>query len=233
MEENYIYKTSKILKSCINPENNWREIEHKYFNDSKQILYIDNFLSEEAIEELRKFCLLSKVWNREHKNKYLGATSDRGFISQVHLQIATDLKKKLPRIFGKHRLQTYWAYKYESNINKGINIHADSALVNLNFWITPNKYNNNKNTGGLKVYDVPAPKDWPFAKYNRNTEDICKFLKDKKANCVDIPHGYNRAVLFNSAYFHQTQNIDFKDDYVGRRINITYLFGDRNFYVPV
>ena len=39
-KENYIYKTSKILKSCINPENNWSEIEHKYFNDSKQILYI-------------------------------------------------------------------------------------------------------------------------------------------------------------------------------------------------
>ena len=232
-KENYIYKTSKILKSCINTENNWREIEHKYFNDSKQILYIDNFLSEEAIKELREFCLVSKVWNREQKKSYLGANADRGFISQIHLQIATDLKKKLPKIFGKHRLQTFWGYKYESNISKGITVHADSALVNLNFWITPNKYNNNKNTGGIKVYDILAPKDWPFAKYNRNTEDIYKFLKDKKANCVDIPYRYNRAVLFNSAYFHQTQEIDFKDEYEGRRINITYLFGNRGFYVPV
>ena len=232
-KENYIYKTSKILKSCINTENNWREIEHKYFNDSKQILYIDNFLSEEAIKELREFCLVSKVWNREQKKGYLGANADRGFISQIHLQIATDLKKKLPKIFGKHRLQTFWGYKYESNISKGITVHADSALVNLNFWITPNKYNNNKNTGGIKVYDILAPKDWPFAKYNRNTEDIYKFLKDKKANCVDIPYRYNRAVLFNSAYFHQTQEIDFKDEYEGRRINITYLFGNRGFYVPV
>ena len=32
------------------------------------------------------------------------------------------------------------------------------------------------------------------------------------------------AVLFNSDYFHQTQEVNFKDRYEGRRINITYLF---------
>ncbi len=232
-KENFIYKPKKIIKKFINPHNDWNEIERKYFNDVKQIMYIDNFLSEDAITELNKFCLASKVWNREHKNKYLGATSDRGFISTIHLKIATDLKKNLPKIFGKHRLQTFWAYKYEPKISKGINIHADSAVVNLNFWITPNKYNLNKNSGGLRVYDVPTPKNWPFAKYNRNTEDILKFLKKTKSNYIDIPHRYNRAVLFNSAYFHQTQEVNFRDVYEGRRINITYLFGDRNFYVPV
>ena len=59
-----------------------------------------------------------------------------------------------------------------------------------------------------------------------------KFLKRKKSKFVDIPHRFNRAVLFNSDYFHQTQEVNFKDVYEGRRINITYLFGDRNFYVP-
>ena len=74
---------------------------------------------------------------------------------------------------------------------------------------------------------MPAPEDWSFNKYNNSTEEIYNFLKEKKANCVTIPHKYNRAVLFNSAYFHETDKIDFKDGYESRRINITYLFGTR------
>ena len=75
----YIYKPKSNLKYFLNPKLNWDEIERNYFSSSNnQIIYIDNFLSKETITELRNFCLLSKVWNREHKNKYLGATCDRG-----------------------------------------------------------------------------------------------------------------------------------------------------------
>ena len=56
---------------------------------------------------------------------------------------------------------------------------------------------------------------------------IYKFLNEKNAKCATIPYKFNRAVLFNSAYFHETDEIDFKDGYESRRINITYLFGSR------
>ena len=224
---NHIYQTSKISENCINPEKNWQDIEEQYFNSSNQIIYIDDFLSNEAIKELREFCLVSKIWNAEYKDKYLGAFSGTGFISPIHLQIAIDLKQKLPKLFGKHRLGNFWAFKYDSTLGKGINVHADYAIHNLNFWITPDEYNNEKNSGGLKVYDAPAPEDWTFQKYNRNNEEIYKFLNDNDANCTNIPYKFNRAVLFNSAYFHETEEIDFKDGYESRRINITYLFGDR------
>jgi|TARA_Y100000294_G_scaffold178106_1_gene207566 Tfp pilus assembly protein PilF len=224
---NHIYYTSKISVGCINPNKNWQKVEEQYFNSSKQIMYIDNFLSDEAIKELREFCLVSKVWNKEYKDKYLGAFSDRGFISPLHLQIAIELKQKLPKLFGPHKLESYWAFKYDSTLGKGINIHADFALINLNFWITPDEYNNNKNSGGLKVYDVPAPEDWTFQRYNKDKHVIDKFLNDTKANCTNIPYKFNRAVLFNSAYFHETDEINFKDGYEARRINTTYLFGHR------
>jgi len=225
---NHIYRTSKISKSCINPLKNWHDVEEEYFNSPKQIIYIDNFLSDEAIKELRKFCLVSKIWNIEYKDKYLGATSDKGFISPIHLQIAIDLKQKLPKLFGKHILGKFWAFKYDTTLGKGINVHADFAIHNLNFWITPDEYNNNKNSGGLKVYDIPAPENWSFQQYNRNTTDqIYKFLNENNANCTNIPYKFNRAVLFNSAYFHETDKIDFKEGYESRRINITYLFGNR------
>jgi len=228
-KEHYIYQTQNISEGCINPSKNWKDIEDEYFNSSKQIIYIDNFLSEKAIIELQKFCLLSKIWVEERRNKYLGSFSDKGFISPLHLKIAMELKKKLPKLFGKHRLGRFWGFKYDSTLGKGINIHADFALVNLNFWITPDIFNNDKNRGGLKVYDIPAPENWTFQKYNMNADEIYKLLKKNKANCVNVPYKFNRAVLFNSDYFHETDQINFKDEYEARRINITYLFGDRLF----
>ena len=79
------------------------------------------------------------------------------------------------------------------------------------------------------MYDVPAPDNWTFKDYNTysNKKKIYTFLKDNNANCINVPYKFNRAVLFNSAYFHETDEIDFKDKYEGRRINMTYLFGSR------
>ena len=223
----HLYEILKAPKNCINPNKNWQDVEEQYLNSSKQIIYIDNFLSDEAIKELRTFCLLSRIWNKEYKDKYLGAYSDKGFISPIHFQIAIDLKQKLPKLFGQHKLGKFWAFKYDTTLGKGINIHADFAIHNLNFWITPDKYNNGKDMGGLKVYDAPAPDNWTFQQYNKKTDEIYKFLKDNNANCTNVPYKYNRAVLFNSAYFHETDKINFEDRYEGRRINITYLFGTR------
>jgi tetratricopeptide (TPR) repeat protein len=224
----HVYQTKKIIGKCINPNKNWLDIEYEYFNSSNQIMYIDDFLSDEALIELREFCLVSKVWHTEYPNKYLGAFSDSGFMSPIHLQIAKDLQQDLPKLFGPHKLGKLWGFKYDATLGKGINIHADFAFHNLNFWITPDEFNNNKNSGGLKVYDTPAPDNWTFKDYNGGDENkVYKFLKDNNANCVNVPYKFNRAVLFNSAYFHETDEIDFKDEYEGRRINMTYLFGTR------
>ena len=223
----YVYKPKAISGSCINPNKNWLEVEDEYFNSSNQIMFIDDFLSDEALIELRQFCLISKVWNKEYNNGYLGAFSNQGFISTIHLQIAIELKQKLPKLFGPHKIEKFWGFKYDSTVGTGINIHADFAIHNLNFWITPDEYNNNKNSGGLKVYDTLSPDNWIFMDYNNNNDKIYKFLKDNNANCTNVPYKFNRAVLFNSAYFHETDEIDFKDVYEGRRINNTYLFGDR------
>ena len=223
----HIYKPKIISGSCINPNKNWQAVEDEYFNSEKQIIYIDDFLSEEALIELREFCLISKVWSKEYNNKYFGAFSDNGFISPIHLQIGIELKRELPKLFGPHMLDKILGFKYNSTHSKGINIYGDSAIHNLSFWVTPDEFNNNKNEGGLKVYDVPAPENWNFNDYNINNDKIHKYLEDNNANCINVPYKFNRAVLFNSAYFHETDEIDFKDKYEAHQINMTYLFGSR------
>ncbi len=213
--------------SVLNPDKNWREVEQEYLDSANEVIHIDGFLSDPALAALRDFCLESKVWLKDYPNKYLGAFSDCGFLSPLHLQIARELRQKLPTVFGPHPLGRSWGFKYDATLGKGINVHADFALVNLNFWITPDPFNTDENSGGLVVYDVPSPRNWHFKAYNADKDAIYGFLKEHRANSIRIPHRCNRAVLFNSAYFHETDAIHFLEGYESRRINITYLFGKR------
>ena len=79
----------------------------------------------------------------------------------------------------------------------------------------------------MAVDDAPSPKDWHFKAYNEDKDRIYRFLEANKASSVNVPYRCNRAVLFNSAYFHETDQIRFADGYESRRVNITYLFGRR------
>ena len=81
--------------------------------------------------------------------------------------------------------------------------------------------------GGLRLFDVPSPQDWSFYDFNVNKKKIYDFLDrhQSRERAIVVPHGCNRAVLFNSTLFHETDAIRFKEGYENRRINVTYLFG--------
>jgi hypothetical protein len=116
-------------------------------------------------------------------------------------------------------------FKYDSRLS-GIAIHADFAAVNVNFWITPDEANLDPASGGLVVWDTPAPVGWNFAKYN-DVPAARDFLARAGARPVTVPYRANRAVIFESDLFHETDRIAFKDGYPDRRINITLLYGRR------
>ena len=97
----------------------------------------------------------------------------------------------------------------------------------MNFWITPQEANLNPSSGGLIVYDVEAPKDWDFKTYNNDEQKIREELKKSKGNTKVIQHNENRAVIFNSNLFHETDQYEFKEGYENRRINVPLLFGLR------
>jgi tetratricopeptide (TPR) repeat protein len=213
------------LKNYLNPNLDWDEIENSYLYKNNEVIFIDDFLSSDALDWLIKFSLVSKIWLNEYKLCYLGAFANNGFMSEVHLNIAKELRIKLPNIIKDLNLEQMWGFKYDSKLGKGINVHADFARINLNFWITPDKFNLNTNSGGMKIYTHPAPSDWNPIDYNTNFDLIYEYLKENNSESITIPYKQNRAVLFNSALFHETDEIKFADEYEGRRINITYLFG--------
>lgn len=211
----------------LNPNLDWAGIENSYQYETNEITYIDDFLSPEALSWLIKFSLVSKAWLRDYKFCYLGAFANNGFMCEVHLNIPRELRIKLPKVIGNLSLEQMWGFKYYSQIGRGINVHADFAKVNLNFWITPENYNLDTNSGGMKIYSHPAPSNWNPIDYNANVDFIYEYLKTNNSDCITVPYKQNRAVLFNSALFHETDKIDFVDEYEGRRINITYLFGNQ------
>jgi len=141
------------------------------------------------------------------------------------LKIANELRMNFPNTIGDLDLEEFWAFKYDSKLGKGINVHADFAKINLNFWITPDKYNLDKDSGGMKVYNFSSPKNWEVEDYNQNPDKIYNYLNENNSDSLKIKYKQNRAILFDSTLFHETDNIDFEDSYEGRRVNITFLFG--------
>ena len=229
----HIHKAPKLKEEVINNSLNIEQITNDYFNHEFGLTYIDNFLSSKAIESLRDFLLESTIWFNVKQNGYVGAFLREGFANPLIIQIADELRTKFPKIFKNYPINHIWAFKYDSRSKnkksslRGINVHADFAAINVNFWITPKKANLNPKSGGLIVYDVEAPKEWDFNTFNNDEKRIREELKQSKGNTKVIPYNENRAVIFNSNLFHETDSYEFKEGYENRRINVTLLFGRR------
>jgi hypothetical protein len=221
----WVFNMPEPVPYCLNPDNDWTALEHAYLSSQPEILVIDDFLSPEALAAFQRFAHISKVWLKEYANSYLGAFANQGFNSQLHLQLARELRQRMPRVFLDYTLNQLWGFKCEPSKTKGLNVHADFAKVNLNFWITPSHFNLDPESGGLKVYTVPAPEDWTFQQYNCGSSQIYAYLEHHGSSSITVPHRCNRALLFNSALFHETDTIKFAEGYESRRVNMTYLFG--------
>ncbi len=229
----HLIEAPKSQEKVVNNSLNIEKITNNYFDHEFGLTYIDNFLTPSALESLRKFLLGSTIWFDIKTNGYLGAYLGEGLANPLIIQIADEMRKKFPKIFKDYPISKIWAYKYDSrakNVNSslgGIKVHADFAAINVNFWITPSEANLNPESGGLIVYDVEAPKEWDFKTYNLGYGKIREELNKSKGNTQVIPYKANRAVVFNSNLFHETDTYEFKEGYENRRINVTMLFGNR------
>jgi hypothetical protein len=204
-------------------------VESQYLRVPPGLVVIDDFLTKEALGELRAFCLESTVW---FANRYgygrLGAFFHDGFNCPLLLQIAEELRKTLPHVIGdRYPLRQVWGFKNSPHLPENSTTHADFAAVNVNFWITPDEANLKPDKGGMIIYDVDAPLHWDFETYNGRSEVIQPFLVQQHARSVIVPYRQNRAIIFNSDLFHGTCEVCFRPEYENRRINVTFLYGDR------
>lgn len=214
-----------IEGGALNPDLDFASLQADYFGSGPGIVVADGFLRAEALEGLRRYLHRSTVWFGYGKARgYCGSYMEDGFGCELLLQIARELRERMPKLLGPHHLNQMWAYIYDQTM-QGITAHADPAAVNLNFWITPDEANLDPDSGGLIVSRREAPREWDFDQYNNRPDLLEPFVEAEDR--VVVPHRCNRMVMFNSNLVHKTDEFSFKSGFTNRRINITMLFGWR------
>jgi tetratricopeptide (TPR) repeat protein len=216
---------ARLTGPAIDPANA-RTAAAAWAASNPKLVVIDDLLSPEALAGLRRFCLGSTMWKKPYPNGYLGAMPDHGFAAPLLAQIAEEMRAVFPAVFGQHGLGQWWGFKYDSSM-AGIRIHADQAAVNVNFWITPDAANRNPANGGLVVWDKKPPLEWSSLRANGDEAAARQLLAQEGARPITVPYRANRAVIFDSDLFHETDTIEFREGYENRRINVTMLFGRR------
>jgi len=188
---------------------------------------IDDFLTAEALEALHTSGIESQHWHKAKMSPYIGAMSSDGFGPAAMARLANELENALPEVFDGHTLLMHWGFKYDSGRDDiGIKAHADTAAINLNFWVSDDDANLDKNSGGLVVYNRRVGDGHQaFTDYNHYDVDAAALGLTDKDIKSKVAYRQNRAVLFHSSYLHETDHHKFKTDFTKRRINYTLLFG--------
>ena len=212
---------------ALNPSFDARGVEARYRAEAPGIAIVDDLLSPAALAMLRRHLLESTIWHDfAHIPGFLASYLEDGLASPVLLQTADELRAALPAILGPHPLAQAWAFKCLTG-SRGIDIHADSGAVSLNFWLTPDAANLEPGAGGLVVHRAPPPESWKIADYDRDKERIRACLRENDAGSLIVPYAQNRAVLFRSDLFHESARVRFRPGYANHRINLTLVFGER------
>jgi len=217
----------QLAELALNPKNTDGEVSERWQRSSPKIIVIDDFLTNEALDGLRRFCWGSTVWRRVYEaGGYLGAPPEFGFACPLLVQIDDELRRKYPTVFASHPLTALSGFKSDSQLPP-IGVHADYSAINVNFYITPDDANLDPKSGGMIIWDHAAPRDWDYAKYNRDKTAAREFLAHVGAQSMTIPYRSNRAVIFEPSLFHEVDRVVFKEGYLNRRINITLFYGER------
>jgi tetratricopeptide (TPR) repeat protein len=217
---------SRLAGPAVNPANATPELLERWRSSQPQMVVLENFLMPEALERLRKYCAGSTIWRRIYDAGYIGATPENGFACPLLAQIAEEIRTTYPQILGSHRFRYLGAFKYDSELSTGTNTHADNAAVNINFYIAPDEANLDPESGGMDIWDVSPPNETVMRELNGSEQAAREFLESRKARLTRVPHRANRAVIFKSDLIHKTSDCRFKEGYLNKRINISFLFGD-------
>lgn len=221
--ENYYGNLTENIDN--NEDKNENNIEEFIIDDNEtlnEIIIKDNFLDEKTIEQLRGYGMTT-----EYKQKFRGGYKEHMFTSDFPIpeleNVINIVKKSESEMFSNLEFSKGWFFIYDNECN-GVTPHADGASINLNIWLTPNSSIKDSNKNGLIIWDKQKPQSWSFNEYNRDVKKIKKYLDDTNAKKQVIDYRYNRAIIFNSSNFHETNGVSMKEGHWNKRINLVFMF---------
>ena len=209
-------KPPKVKEHYLNKGLDIDKIENEYTSSDPEIVVIDNFISQEFLEELRVFFRCSNIFKYPYPRGYIGAFLGKGMANRALLEFSTELKNSFKKIFLNYHLSQAWAFKYDSK-REGIGIHADDAKVNVNFWITNDTANIDPESGGMIVWKKMPNENASFQEFNSPDAKEKMESDVKDVEFIRVPYKSNRVVIFNSKLYHVTDNINFKDINVSKK----------------
>ena len=216
----------RLLGRAVNPTGASQTLLTEWHESRPQLVVIDDFLTAEALEKLRRYCASSTIWRRNYQAGYIGATPQDGLACPLMAQIAEEIRDTFPGILRRHQLQYLGAFKYDSELSAGTNLHVDRSAVNVNFYIAPDEANLDPQSGGMDIWDVAVPTGEDIRRYNGDEAAAWEFLRRSNAKMTRIAHRANRALIFKSDLFHKTSDCRFREGYLNKRINVSLLFGN-------
>ena len=199
-------------------------VERDYRAHAPGFTWFDGLLTPAARQELWRFCVESTIWFQITFKNEVSATLFNGFCCPLLLQIAQELRQRLPGLLGAQPLSLAWAYKYCGPFS-GLGPHADDGAVAVNFWLTPDEANEDPERGGLVIWNRLVPEHYLRRDRAAQAQMIQSLIAEPGASAVTVPYRCNRAAIFNGMIAHSTDQFRFKDGYENRRINITLLYG--------
>ena len=197
---------------------------HALFEEENRVLVLDGILDESLLDELRWYALTTPVDTRYvYNGGYNTVDFDKENYPITALKtIVEGLQENLSMLHGK-TFDRGWLFIYENEC-AGVTPHADPASINVNIWVTPDHCVKDPSKNGLIVYDKKRPEDWSWEDYNKDLDKIRKYLSDSNAQMRHIEYKCNRAVVFDSSYFHETNDVSMLPGGYNRRINFTFMF---------
>jgi hypothetical protein len=214
-----------INVTALNIDQDWDQIYQEYTEN--KIVVIDNFFDLTCALRLRNFMLYlnnrQDIYNDYAAVNFSMALSQRYIWFSLLTNIVNESKNNLKCLHNK-TFQRAWAFIYD-NISNGVNIHADPAAVNINCWVTPEEcLDLETGNNGLDIWKIYPPEDWEHQDYNGNAVKSLKFIEENSASRLSFEYRFNRAIMFDSKFFHKTQPVVAKPGYENRRINYTFLY---------
>ncbi len=180
------------------------------------VAVVDEFLSEQAVQQLTAYCLESMIWFRPAENGLIRATLEDGFSSSLMLQLVEELRTRFPDVLGTCHLTGLEGRIFASHAYDLMTDDGDSSIT-LIVWLSPDEANMEPGRGGLQVQ---LRRDRPTA-----SEADAADEDDFSAPAPQVvAHRFNRAVFIEGSVSYRPDDCRFRPGLRSRRLEILLRF---------
>ena len=201
-------------------EQDWDSFNSRLKNN--EIVVIDNFFTNTFLTILKMRAIYSKYFDDNY-----GEYGAINYYKDQDHRTDTIIKEFRHKLSVLPKFQRAWSFVY-NNESTGVGIHADPSQFNVNVWVSSDESVKNKSCNGLLIYKIIPPPDWMVKDWNGpNTIKVKNYIDSLHLEPIKIDYKSNRAIIFNGAYFHKSNNVSMKEGEHNRRVSYTMLFGSQ------